>query len=54
MQIQGLGHKAKGFYRLWSYALRWGMEEETEAQRRYRILSFWRKHGLQAALDAFR
>ena len=54
MQIQGLGHKAKGFYRLWAYALRWGMEEETEAQRRYRILSFWRNHGLQATLDAFR
>jgi hypothetical protein len=30
------------------------MEEETEARRRYRILSFRRKHGLQATLDAFR
>lgn len=52
MQIQRVGWGVKGLYRLADYALRWGMDER-EAEKRYRILGFWDKHGLEATLDAF-
>ena len=52
MQVHWIGWKISGFYRLASYGLRWAMDE-TQAQRRYRILNVWQKHGLEATLEAF-
>jgi len=52
VQIQHIGHKVRGFYRLADYALRWGMIAPN-AQRRLQILSFSRRHGVAAACEAF-
>ena len=52
MQIQRMGWRVKGLYGLADYALRWSMDE-SEAEKRYRILGFWRKHGLIATMEAF-
>ena len=52
MQIQRIGWKVKGLYGVADYALRWGMVNQ-EAEKRYRILEFWDKHGLEATRDAF-
>ena len=51
MQVQHVGHKLRGFYRLADYALRWGMIA-TSAQRRLEILGFWQRHGLAATQEA--
>ena len=53
MQIQHVGHKIRGFYRVANYALRWGMITP-DAQKRLAILDFWRRHGLAAASEAFK
>ena len=37
MQVQHVGHRLRGFYRLAGYALRWGMIAP-DAQRRLQIL----------------
>ena len=52
MQVQHVGHKIRGFYRLADYALRWGMIAP-KAQRRLQILNFWQRHGLAATGEAF-
>lgn len=52
MQLQHVGHKLKGFYRLADYALRWGMIANS-AQRRFEILGFWQRHGLAATQEAY-
>ena len=52
MQVQHVGHRIRGFYRLADYALRWGMIAP-DAQRRLQILDFWRRHGLDATREAF-
>src|SRR4029453_3056350 len=53
MRVQHVGHKIKGFYRLATYALRWGMIAP-DAQKRLAILEFWQRHGLAAASEAFK
>ena len=53
MQVQHVGHKIRGFYRVADYALRWGMIAK-DAQRRLEILGFWRRHGLAATCEAFK
>ena len=50
MQNQYLGAWIKGFYRVSSYAIKASMNNEAVAQR-LRVLKFWGKHGLQAAID---
>jgi transposase InsO family protein len=52
MRIGRIGAGIKGFYRIGGYALRWGMVHK-DAQRRFDILQFWKKHGLEATMDAF-
>ena len=52
MRIGRIGKGVKGFYRVAGYALRWGMVHK-DAQRRFDIVQFWNKHGLQATIDAF-
>jgi hypothetical protein len=39
MQVQHVGHKIRGFYRLADYALRWDMIAP-DAQKRLAILDF--------------
>jgi hypothetical protein len=52
MQVQHVGYRLPGFYRLAGYALRWGMIAP-DAQRRLQILSFAQRHGVAAACEAF-
>ena len=53
MQVQHVGHKIRGFYRVADYALRWGMIAP-DAQKRLAILDFWQRHGLAATGEAFK
>ena len=50
MQNQYIGYGIKGFYRIGSYAIKPTMNNEV-IQARLRVLNFWDKHGLQAAID---
>ena len=50
MQSQHMGFGIRGFYRWGSYAITAGMNNDI-AQHRLRVLEFWEKHGLAAALD---
>jgi transposase InsO family protein len=52
MQVQYIGYRVKGFYRIAAYALRCGMQSE-QAQQRLKILRFFDKHGLEATREAF-
>jgi len=53
MRVQHIGYHVKGFYRLAGYTLRWGMLGH-DATQRLAILQFWRRHGLAAAIEAFK
>jgi hypothetical protein len=53
MEVQHVGHKIRGFYRVADYALGWGMMAR-DAQRRLEILGFWRRHGVAATCEAFK
>lgn len=53
MQYQHIGHKVKGFYHIAKYAKRYLDMITTKALDKAKILSFWKKHGLGATLDAF-
>ncbi len=48
MQYHHLGYDIKSFYKLYDYAINNGMEYQ-----RKKVLDFWGKHGLAAAMDAF-
>ncbi len=50
MQYQYIGYRVKSFYQIIRYAMKADMNNEVTAQR-LRVLEFWDKHGLQAALD---
>ncbi len=52
MQVQYIGYRVKGFYRIAAYALRCGMQSELD-QQRLKILRFFDKHGLEATREAF-
>ncbi|MBI3335344.1 MAG: hypothetical protein HY001_02500 [Candidatus Portnoybacteria bacterium] len=53
MRILRLSYHVKGFVSLGDYALRLAYMITDKARFKVRVLSFWEKHGLQAALDAF-
>ena len=53
MQYQYIGYGVKGFYRIADLALRVSHMSEI-AQKRYEILLFWDKYGLEATMDAFK
>lgn len=53
MRILRLSYQVKGFVSLGDYALRLAYMITDKARFRLKILSFWEKHGLEAALDAF-
>ncbi len=48
VQYHHLGYDIKSFYKLYDYAINNGMEYQ-----RKKVLDFWGKHGLAAAMDAF-
>ncbi|WP_038471648.1 integrase core domain-containing protein [Acidithiobacillus caldus] len=52
MQVQHVGYRIRGFYRVAGLGHRWEMTPK-DAQERLRIVQFWDKHGLVAACDAF-
>ncbi|MEW5790812.1 MAG: hypothetical protein ACOY4L_12840, partial [Pseudomonadota bacterium] len=52
MQVQHIGQRIRGFYRVAPLGHLWDMIPR-DAQRRLDILRFWDKHGLAAILDAF-
>ena len=53
MQIQHVGYRLKGFYRLGSYALRQDLMPDAIALHRQKVLDFCTRHGLAATLEAF-
>jgi transposase InsO family protein len=53
MQVQHIGYRIRGFYRIAHLGHLWDMIPK-DAQKRLEILRFFDKHGLQATLDAFR
>ena len=52
MQYQHIGYRIKGFYRLYDYAIKYGMDNEI-AKHRHKALIFWERHGIEATMDAF-
>jgi putative transposase len=52
-----LGHvlrNTKGFAKAAASALKWrSMRNKAEVERRVKILTFWKQHGLEATIDAF-
>ncbi|MEW5708714.1 MAG: helix-turn-helix domain-containing protein [Pseudomonadota bacterium] len=52
MQIQHLGYRIRGFYRVAALGHLWAMTPK-DAQRRLEILRFCDKHGFAATIDAF-
>lgn len=54
MQIHSKLTGTKGFVKGWEEALRFRDMITREAQERARVLTFWHRHGLKAAKDAFK
>ena len=52
MQVHHIGYGIRGFYKLAELGHLWDMIPE-EAQHRLKVLSFWRKYGLEATREAF-
>jgi len=52
MQVQHIGYRIRGFYRVAALGYLWDMTPK-DAQRRFEILRFFDKHGLAATRDAF-
>lgn len=53
MQIQRKGYNIKGFWKITDYAIRLAYMVTDEAQRRAKILSFWKRYGIKATIEAF-
>ena len=53
MQIHCKYSGIKGFINLYEYALRYSYMITNKAKHKAKILSFWKRHGLEATLDAF-
>ena len=53
MQIHRLSYHVKGFVRLNDYAIRYTRMVTDKAKHKARVLAFWEKHGLEAAMEAF-
>jgi transposase InsO family protein len=52
MQVQHIGYRIRGFYRVAKLG-HLGEMTPKDAQRRLDILRFWQRHGLEATVDAF-
>lgn len=53
MRIFNKFRGTKGFISAWKDVIRWRDMITKQAEERLRVLVFWQKHGLKAALDAF-
>lgn len=54
MRISHVLRNTKGFAKAAQCALKWrSMRNKDEVERRVKILTFWKQHGLKAATDAF-
>jgi transposase-like protein len=53
MQIQRKGYNIRGFWKISNYAIRLAYMVTDEAQKRAKILSFWKRYGLKATIEAF-
>lgn len=53
MQIRRVGYGVRGFWKITDYAIRYTRMVTKEAERRAKILSFWKKHGFEATKEAF-
>jgi transposase InsO family protein len=53
MQIRRIGYGVRGLGRVADYAVRWSRMVTEEAQRRARVLAFWKGYGLEATRAAF-
>ncbi len=51
MQVQRIGYKVRGFYRVARLGMKWGMIA-TDTEKRLKILRFWEEHGLKATRAA--
>jgi hypothetical protein len=53
VQYQHIGYRIKGFYKLYNYAVKYGMDNQIARHRKH-VLAFWERYGLDATLDAFK
>ena len=53
MQVFRIHYGVRGFAILYSDGLKWSRMLTEKAKRKVKVLVFWEKHGLEAALDAF-
>lgn len=53
MKIVRISYRVKGFACFYNDALKWNRMLTDKAKHKIRVLVFWEKHGLEAALDAF-
>ncbi len=47
MQVQRIGYRVKGLYRVARLGMKWGMIAP-DIEKRRKILRFWEEHGLKA------
>lgn len=52
MQVQRIGYRVKGLYRVGRLGMKWGMIAP-DTEKRLKILRFWEEHGLRATMAAF-
>ena len=53
MRIIRINYGVRGFANVYNDAVKWNRMLQDKAKRKARVLVFWEKHGLEAALDAF-
>jgi transposase InsO family protein len=53
MQIGAIGREVKGFRHVAEYAIRINRMVKDEAKKRAKILTFWKRYGLKATIEAF-
>ena len=54
MQVKRLSYQVKGFVKLADYTIRWLRMVSDKAKHKARVLAFWDKHGIGAAMEAFK
>jgi Helix-turn-helix domain len=52
MQVQRIGYRVRGLYRVAGLGVKWGMIAP-DTEKRLKILRFWEEHGLKATRAAF-
>ena len=52
MQVQRIGYRVRGLYRVAGLGVKWGMITP-DTEKRLKMLRFWEEHGLKATRAAF-